>query len=581
MRHPGKSRRAAMGMSLVETALALGITGLAMGSMIQISSDAQDQVKDAAIASQVAQVYAAGTSYLQANYANLLAATGGGIVSIPVARTSVTGAVPAQYSAGLPSLQGGGFLPASFIGVNGSGQQIAMLFRRDPSNPAMVDGLVETTGGHATTDVNLGRIAAKIGAAGGAYMQQPPPTAGGLPIRGVGGGWAEIPANWSAGTQTPASGHVMAYLSSVQNTNISDYLYRYNVGVPEANTMHADVNMDGMAANTGQSIQNAKSVNTQNIGPTPVNPTVTVGGTNQGQINVNGYAAIQGGGVACSGATPPSGCGWGISQRAGGFADNSDGWATFTGTTNAAGGILVQATPGHPGDNLAVAGAGAFTGNLATSGNMAAVGAVSSSGLYDSGSATVSGDAGIGGNLTVGGTIAGGSLGISGGATINGNLGVAGGVWSSYLGVAGNANVSGNLTVGQGVYANYLVSYGDLQVNGNSTTNGSTVVGKNITAGGTVTGQLTTNATASSGDGCTNGQIAINSGDGSALFCQNSHYAAMGGGGASFFMTGIIAVANPLTGRYSCPSSQPVERYVMSPWYGTNGFSTLYVCTAS
>ena len=576
MRHPGKRRRAAMGMTLVETALALGITGLAMGSMIQISSDAQDQVKDAAIASQVAQVQAAGTSYLQANYANLLAATGGGVVSIPVARTSVTGTVPAQYSAGLPSLQGGGFLPASFIGVNGSGQQIAMLFRRDPNNPTMVDGLVETTGGHATTDVNLGRIAAKIGAPGGAYMKMPPPMAGGLPIRGVGGGWAETPANWSAGAQTPASGHVMAYLSSVQNTNISDYLYRYNVGVPEANTMHADVNMDGLAANTGQSIQNAKSVNTQNIGATPVNPKVMVGGTNQGQINVNGYAAIQGGGVACSGANPPTGCGWGISQRAGGLADNNDGWTTFTGTTNAAGGLLIQGTPGHPGDNLAVAGAGAFTGNLATAANMTAVGSVSSSGLYDSGSATVTGNEGIGGNLTVGGSISGGSLGISGGATINGNLGVSGGVWSSYLGVSGSASVGGNLNVGLGVYANYLVSYGDLQVNGNSTTNGSAVVGKNITAGGAVTGKLATSAVAASGDGCTNGQIAMSSGDGSALFCKNQRFAPMGGGVVSFFMTGQASATNWFTGGLSCPAGQ-VTRYIFSPYY-TRGYSNLFVC---
>jgi prepilin-type N-terminal cleavage/methylation domain-containing protein len=158
------------GMSLVEVALALAVGGVALASLNVVASDSQSQIKDAAVASQISQIYTAANAYLKTNSTALFNATAAGPVSIPVAVAVPGGTLPPS-PAGLPSLQGGGYLPASFVAMNSYGQGYALVFRRDALNPATnVEGLVQTTGHTKIKDIDLGRIAQKVGAAGGAIM---------------------------------------------------------------------------------------------------------------------------------------------------------------------------------------------------------------------------------------------------------------------------------------------------------------------------------------------------------------------------------------------------------------------------
>ena len=254
-KHLSLKKRLSAGFSLLEMSMALALAAIATAGMIEISSDSQSQIKAYGAAEQIKQVYQAAENYLQANAQTIATLVGGGVISIPVAQTTPGGLPPPGYGP-LPSLQGGGFLPGSFVNSNGYGQQMVLLFRRDPMNPGNIEGLVATIGGSPITDNNLGRIANRIGAAGGAYMAHPPQNTPVGTIAGVGGGWSTPASGWSSASGSLTYGHAMAYLSSAQAGALADYLYRYNIGIPEANTMNTDINMSGAAPGTTAAIRN-------------------------------------------------------------------------------------------------------------------------------------------------------------------------------------------------------------------------------------------------------------------------------------------------------------------------------------
>jgi excisionase family DNA binding protein len=154
---PRRPRR--LGFSLVEVALSLGIAGLALVSMEQGADDANRQIKDAAAADRITQVYDAAEQYLAANPGLAGTLTVGTPVQLAVGRTSATGAIPS------PSLQSLGFLPANYIDSNPYGQTHLVVLRAEANN--VVEALVQTVGGTTIPDVDLGRISAKVGANGG------------------------------------------------------------------------------------------------------------------------------------------------------------------------------------------------------------------------------------------------------------------------------------------------------------------------------------------------------------------------------------------------------------------------------
>lgn len=261
LRRPRLSNRPrrGLGMSLVEVAASLAVAGVALSALMQISTDTNNSMRDTSAGNRLQEVQVAAQEYLKANGPALAAAVpvGGTPIVIPVGRTDSAGAIPTGPS-GLPSLQGGGFLPSSFVDSNSYRQQHAMIVRQPTTGKLEV--LVTTTGGLAVPDADLGRIASKVGAAGGVVLQNPPSYALGT-IQGIGGGWSDTASTWNTGGVGPTPGHAVAtlYFNASSGTSGMEYLNRFNTGVPEANRMHTNIDLNGMNLN------GANTLDTQTI----------------------------------------------------------------------------------------------------------------------------------------------------------------------------------------------------------------------------------------------------------------------------------------------------------------------------
>src|SRR3546814_8905656 len=104
----------------------------------------------------MSEVTDAARAYVTTHYDELLALAGtGSPVVVPVGRASYGTAIPAGPS-GLPSVQGGGFLPAAFIDRNPYGQRHTLLVKE----PAVgeLEALVTTYGGEDIPDREAGRL---------------------------------------------------------------------------------------------------------------------------------------------------------------------------------------------------------------------------------------------------------------------------------------------------------------------------------------------------------------------------------------------------------------------------------------
>jgi len=330
------------GVGLLEIGLGLGILGIFLaGSLREVNSQAQDaRAKNAA--DHLAQASAASKEYMRVYRTGLLAATapGGGPVVVRVGRSNATSAIPGGPSTAstLPSVQGGGFLHASYVDRNSYGGT-HFLYVRQPVAGSL-EGIVEARFGTGVTDRALGRIMSRLGAPGGAILSNP--TAGSVgKIQGTGGAWeisnADRLALWNYGGSDTGGVAVsfIANSSPVYNIGMSsqspleDYLYRNNIGIPEANTMRTALNMGN------ENINNAATVNANR-------------------------AVLQNGGMACAGNA--TGCNFRISDD-GAFFDNNDGWVRFVGAYGG-GGLTVEGA----GNNLLVGGTVRSNGRMASMG---------------------------------------------------------------------------------------------------------------------------------------------------------------------------------------------------------------------
>ena len=343
------------GFSLLETALALGITGLAMSSMISSSNDASKRVAASAVADRILQVQAAAEAYMRQNGGKLngvLTATGQ-TARIQVAKTTAAGTCADLTLGGqtFQCLQNAGFLPQSLVDRNSYGQSMSLIVRKTGTN--LVEGMLVTSGGRPIPDEYLGQIITKIGAGGGAITATSIGGSGTTSVRGTGGGWTATSTQWSAGGVAPTVGRPVASLAFTQNTNLADWLYRYEIpGAPQANQMNASINMRGVD-NTRRNLNNAGDVDTMTLrnsetggrvtvnsgltagvdavinGPTTMNGTATVAGaaTLNGPTTVNNSARVNGY-TTLNGETNVTG---GNLLRFGNTAAGQDGWLRMAG----------------------------------------------------------------------------------------------------------------------------------------------------------------------------------------------------------------------------------------------------------
>lgn len=259
-----RSRRRQRGLTLIESAIVLAVAAIALVFFTRMMSDNAEQVKAKGISEKMVEVHEAARSYVKTyNAALMTAASGSSVVVIPAGRPDPTSSVPSGPSAALPSLQGGGFLSPSFVDRNGYGQRHALLVRRvlAPNGDPRLDAIVTTYSGTKVSDRQLGRIAGYLGAAGGYVPVRANASAGinTATVYGSYGGWRSLTSNWSgAGGSAPSSGAVVATLAFEDGRLLADFLYRNDIGVPEANRMNTSIdvnrnNLNNVATMSGAS----------------------------------------------------------------------------------------------------------------------------------------------------------------------------------------------------------------------------------------------------------------------------------------------------------------------------------------
>ncbi|KXV09878.1 hypothetical protein AD930_02310 [Acetobacter malorum] len=330
--------------SLIVMAIMAGVLGNEVNIQIKKS-------KDSAAADQLNEVYVAAQNWVKGNTQNLanLVQDAGGVYQIPAGRAYSNAQIPEE------SLQGQGFMPSGFVDTNSYGQHSVMTVWADENNPSGYNMMVYTTGGATIKDADIGRIGQKLNAAGGGYYSR---ASSGRPagaISGVGGGWS-YPANELAGDYaTPTPGHVAASGQFTISGGLADFLYRNDIGIHEANTMHTDIDMTQKNLNAVGRIDN-------------VNPTTGVsnGSLGIGSSIVGSYASDPSDhtvfvdsdmNICHDNSVSASNCGLSIAST-GGFYHNGS-WISYYGGISG-GGLHIEG----PGNNFQVDGGSNLVGQI-------------------------------------------------------------------------------------------------------------------------------------------------------------------------------------------------------------------------
>ncbi|AQT06506.1 hypothetical protein A0U91_15985 (plasmid) [Acetobacter persici] len=330
--------------SLIVMALMAGVLGSEVNQQIKKS-------KDNAAADQLNEVYVAAQNWVKGNTQDLgnLVADSGGVYQIPAGRLTSSEEIPED------SLQGQGFMPSGFVDTNPYGQHTVMTVWADENNPSGYNMMVFTTGGETVKDADIGRIGQKLSAAGGGYYSK---ASGGRPagtISGVGGGWS-YPASELAGDYaTPTPGHVAASGQFTISGGLADFLYRNDIGVHEANTMHTNIDMTGNNLNSVNKIDNENPTTGVSNGSLGIGSSI-VGRYNSDANNHTIYVDSDMNICHNDGISSPS-CGISIANT-GGFYHNGS-WISYWGGVSG-GGLHIEG----PGNNFQVDGGSNLVGQI-------------------------------------------------------------------------------------------------------------------------------------------------------------------------------------------------------------------------
>ncbi|MBY3151261.1 shufflon system plasmid conjugative transfer pilus tip adhesin PilV [Rhizobium laguerreae] len=230
------------GSALMETVAALAIAAVLAVIYINLQQGESDRIVAKNTADRLKTVGEAAKGYLTANYSTLLAtAPTSGALVIKVGRTTPGGAVPSG------SLQEKGFLPSGFVDTNAFQQNTALLVRK--INSTTLDAMLTTYGGREIPDRMLGSTAKLVGEAGGFVPKTYPLASDAGDILGIGGGWRSEASEWGAAATRPDTGSLQMTMNFEDGSLLKDFLYRNDVGNPEANRMNTHIDMNKQALN--------------------------------------------------------------------------------------------------------------------------------------------------------------------------------------------------------------------------------------------------------------------------------------------------------------------------------------------
>jgi len=198
-------------------------------SSVQTKTTDAQNLTNGSQAAWIQRVVTAGAKgYIQNNYQTVYNAAASGPITIP-----------------LSTLQGQGYLPASFTATNFWGQTPVIVIEQNGANGLY--GIVATSGGSPIPVQYLSAIA-RMTADYGAYVPyaSEPNTCSPAPcakIVGGAGGFALSP--FAALGGSPGQGHLVNGLVFTAGQETAPYLYRLPNGNQEDQTMHQDILVNG------------------------------------------------------------------------------------------------------------------------------------------------------------------------------------------------------------------------------------------------------------------------------------------------------------------------------------------------
>jgi hypothetical protein len=239
------------GNTLIEVAIVLAIASAFLVYLTSLSADQTQMINAKNTADKMTEVTEGAKSYMTANYAALLPlAPLNGAIVIPAGRPTRTDAVPSGPS-GLQSIQGAGFLPSSFVDTNRFRQRHALLVKKINARTleAMVTTYCEDANCSEIPDRMLGQITNIVGPQGGYVPETYVGTGDAGYVVGQAGGWRTLANTWGSGTTRPQAGTIQATMMFEDGSLLKDYLYRNDIGVPEANRMNTNIDLNSKAVN--------------------------------------------------------------------------------------------------------------------------------------------------------------------------------------------------------------------------------------------------------------------------------------------------------------------------------------------
>lgn len=346
-------------------------------------------------ASRLSALVTAGNEYLNGfgpvAVASGLLTPGGPPIIIPMGRVSSTApipegvALPPSVGGTLPSVQGAGYLPASYVDVDAFGQSHDLVIN-EPTN-GHYQALILSTGGPSVPNSMLGAILQKFPEAGGEVVNQTPGISAGWAseIAGANRGWTipldEINQN---GNNIAAPGHYAVLLSNGADPNAlnnSQDMARYGTGTA-ANGMTTDINMN----NNSDTYTGAVSLE-GNAGTSAITSSKTGMTLSAPTVDATANQAVTGNNSAGSLAVSNTYSVGTMNAQSGQVSGSVSAGALSDGTNMSLGGNLTVGSTSSPYSTFS-------SGNLTTAGS-----------LDVGGTAAVNSNADISGNVTVGGNM--------------------------------------------------------------------------------------------------------------------------------------------------------------------------------
>lgn len=294
------------GVSLTEVILSVALLSLIFATFSKMTASSLEQIKVKNTADKMQIVFNASREYLNKNATNLLKnMTLNTNYFIPIGKKTITGSIPNGPTIGsvtFNSVQGDGFLPDSYIDSNAYNQNHILIIRKtDGPTTSSSDDIIESIVSTYSSTVQipdrlLGTAATLLGASGGYVPEKYVNSADNGYILGTYNSWRSQLSTWSGNTASPKTGNLVETMAFNANGVISDYLYRNDIGIPEANRMNTNIDMNN---------NNLRKVNTitptdETSGTVKIDPNLqvaqnlTVGGNADitGNLNVTGDTTL-------------------------------------------------------------------------------------------------------------------------------------------------------------------------------------------------------------------------------------------------------------------------------------------------